>query len=247
MNIPWWERDELIEHFAQRSDIWTPGSTGSAALWVRSLEDMTGACAVIFTPPSSSGPFRQYDVRTIGQAWSQEECDDYLLGLLNHWTSYGYRLKVKDFLIDSLAVAPERANLAAIALGRMETAESFDPDKQDMTYQPPLQVMDSVDDEPPAYNTPNKIIYSLIGGGWLQLEPREGTFRTTISLRDHDNYGGGYSLPMVGHVRPSDGHVNKHAALLSGAQLFERPDPHGTEEQAPLPLFGDEEEQDPNE
>jgi hypothetical protein len=243
MNIPWWERDELVEHFMQRPDIWTPGSTNSAALWVRSLEDLTGACAVVFTPPATSGPFRQYDVRTVPQAWTEEECEDYLTGLLNHWTSYGYRNKVQAFLIDSLHIAPEQASLAAIVLGRMETDESLDPDKRDMTYQPALEIMDSVDDEPPAYTTPDKITYSVAGGGWLHLEPREGSFRITISLRDHSNYGGGYGLPMIGHVRPSDGHVNKHAALLSGAQLFERPDPHGTEEQAPLPLFGDEEDQ----
>lgn len=226
MNVCWWEYDELVDHFQQRKDLYMP-SEDNPGLWVRFVGGAEGsetaACAMMFAPPKTDGPYRQYSVRIVPAEWDQKECDKFLIELLTHWTSYGYRIRTQDFLTTQLSVVSKQAEMAAIALGRLDTDESYDPDKEKISYQPRLPI-DADTFSNIGETTPSKITYLLERGGWLQLEPKDTAFRVTISVPNHKNWGGGYSgCPMSGYVRPVSGHVKQYAAFLAGVELQDYP------------------------
>lgn len=230
-NICWWEREELVEHFEQRQDIWTSMQDGN--LWIRTLENMDNACAIAMIPSKKTGPYRQYGLRVVPGVWSPEESDKYLLHLLEGWTDYRRRIKMQEFLIESLDTEPEKAVLAAIALRRVELEDismpEEDPEQRglfDATGAPHVPVPGTL---------PKELLFRVVGGGWLRLEPHSHEFLCTLSLRGHENYGGGYSCePLRGHLRPSNGRVDQTAAHLIGITTID-PKP-ATQEQLELML-----------
>jgi hypothetical protein len=214
MNICWWEHDELIDHLASRQDIWTQ-SEDNPAMWLRSTED-EALCALLLAPPAKTGPFRQYAVRVVPAAWSREECDKYVEALLNHWTSYLRRQQVETFLIDSLDVKPETASLAAIAIqANTESGSVFtDPEVE------PIQAdLFGATNEPEPGKLPSEVQYDIHPGGYLNLQPRGDSFYVRVSIPTHKKYGGGYSSPLTGYIRPTCGRVNQTLAFLTGIAL----------------------------
>lgn len=215
LKLCWWEVDELIEHLRSRPDIWTQ-SSDNEQLWLREDKDGSAFGLLFIAPPDPTSPFRMFVLQTIELGWNTSYIDDYLLWLVNHWTSYRRRTVVTSFLEKELNVPHADAPLAAIAIEGLGWEEDETPEpivrfpiQEELWPElaPPPQL--SFADDPTLVGT-----YLLAGNtGWFQLRLVGGLLRITLNMRSRN---GTVTLPLQGLIRPMNGRVREAAALLAG-------------------------------
>jgi len=224
MKLTFWEYDELVEHFQERTDIWTQ-SEENPFLWVRTVpldaEDQM-VLALIFTPPASpDSPYRLFDVQTMPMAWDEAFCERYTSRLFEHWTTFSERRRIEALLRSCKVGDPD---LLAIAICALHWTEDSDPDAEDATLHQERLWPDSV---PPMYDIPDPLdigTFILVQGGYVKLRLQADCIQVTLSVRSA--VGGGFGPPLKGHVRPPDGRARDAAASISGKGKY-LPDPAG--------------------
>jgi len=229
MNLCWWEYEQLLDHLRSRGDIW---ASSHPSVWVRSFsydESETIVCCLRFTPPRNAGPFRQYACSVVPMEWTVEQADEYLQHLLESWTDYGRRKRFETFLRDELRLESALAANAAIALCSLDEGLNPGPDPDRLPLPTARELFPDV--QSPllclADGAHYLRTYGFTGGGWFTISLTGGMLRVRASLPSHGRYGGGYSQPFEGFVRPYNGNVNLAAAALFGDDMIEAaPMPH---------------------
>jgi len=238
MRLTWWEREELLEHLRQRSDIWAQNEQ-NPDLWLRTVrlagpsieseglepeelrveEQEKGACAFHFVPEQSSS-HKLWTLNTYALEWSEEYVNAYAEHLLRHWTTYGQRCTVAKFLRETLHVPEDQVESAAIELEALDYIDEstgkviLDPE----LAEPEAQGLLYPDSAPPIFDVPDPLqigVWLLSGGmGWVKLALEAGMLRIALSVRSKDVNG--WQHPLTGHVRPKHGRIADVAEDLAG-------------------------------
>jgi len=237
----WWEAEQLIDHIESRHDIWT-SPRENMYLRSHSYDDDTACLGLVASPPTQTGPFRQWGFRTLPMAWSQSDCDTYLRSLACKWTDYGQRQRYTEFLVTEANIEPARAQ--AIAIGLTAIDQQLEPDVDDPPLPTSRELWPDIADLGINVRHSERTIrsYGITGGGWLTVRLAGGMLRVRASLRSSGKYGGGYGGAFEGFIRPSDGNCALAAAFLFGNDIAASPptrvDSEGctSPEAQPLPL-----------
>jgi len=233
VNLMHWEWNELLEHIGDRSDIWSavPDRPNS---FFRAV-DGEAVMALTARMPTAPGPYRQVTVIPVPILWTQDQVDGYLLDLVVKWTSYGFRMQVCSLLVDECGLDPKKAQMAAIAIGKMQQLPDKDPDclgaqAVSDTFWP--QEGDVQVDVPPEPEGMWYLTRRPWGeGGWLRLRLTGGQLALRCSL---PTVNGDYHLPFDGFVRPRCGDASFALAVLLGWPVTVAPLPPDMGDSLPL-------------
>jgi hypothetical protein len=212
MILTWWEVEELEEHFHGRPDIWT-WDDGSKC-WLRTNTDGDPMLGLQILGPNATGPYRKYMLKWVPLNWDDSQCADYITRLCEKWTSYGFRLAVKEFLCedDAIKMDPKLADAASVHISKMEQEPAPDPEKL------ALPTQGEIWPDMAGYRPEQMLIertvrmVGLVGGGWLSIRYEGEMLRVRLSISSAAT--GGYDHPFEGYIRPRDGNIPMAAWAL---------------------------------
>jgi hypothetical protein len=193
------EAEELLDHLQQSPDLWME-SEETPGLWLHSNEEAEAVCALQVLPGET---FVEVQATPLG--WSEEQTQTYLQSLVEHWTTLRARKAAASFLRDELSIDAATAELAALALSQLEVAPAVGP-CPDLPQLPPRESASA-----------EAVLFSVVGGGYVELRFREGFLHATVSVpsaRQHLSFGPSLTGLLRGVVRSHAVHTERVAIAL---------------------------------